>query len=197
MQIFSSLTDGHIREQTRRLALTGRRCRFDERRRLVRAGARQRGGDQHAHVAERVHAIPGIAGARTISGQIFTQLFALAFSHQGNGTLMRFSYKFVPDLLALPEYRRWSHFMNVGTKEWGDFTFLCKSFFVFVYRDCLNERPECVHKFFLTTSFRGAVSWPEKLETVTHWRRLAARYAHFNLSVYENDRHGTNNNLKL
>lgn len=47
--------------------------------------------------------------------------------------------------------------------------------------------PACVQKFFFTTSFRGAVTWEEKLETVKHWRRLAARFARLNLTVYEND----------
>ncbi|KAK6014617.1 hypothetical protein OSTOST_19995, partial [Ostertagia ostertagi] len=76
-----------------------------------------------------------------------------------------FKYRYMPEFFKLPEYRRWSHFVNSTT--------------------CLAERPSCLQKFVFSTGFHNAVTWTERLSLLEQWRNIASEYRHLNLTVYE------------
>ncbi|PAV56771.1 hypothetical protein WR25_05027 [Diploscapter pachys] len=79
-----------------------------------------------------------------------------------------FKYRYLPEFFELLEYRRWSHFVNLGRHD-----------------DCLAERPSCLKKFVFTTGFHNAVSWTERLNVLELWRNIALDYTHLNLTIYE------------
>ncbi|KHJ99683.1 hypothetical protein OESDEN_00337 [Oesophagostomum dentatum] len=79
-----------------------------------------------------------------------------------------FKYRYLPEFFKLQEYRRWSHFVNLGD-----------------HADCLAERPSCLQKFVFSTGFHNAVTWTERLNLLEQWRNIASEYRHLNLTVYE------------
>ncbi|KAK0396036.1 hypothetical protein QR680_001538 [Steinernema hermaphroditum] len=79
-----------------------------------------------------------------------------------------FKYKYLPDFLSIPEYHRWSHFVNLGKPQ-----------------DCAEEKPSCLQKFFFSTGFHNAVAWSDRLELLQNWREIASEYTHLNLTIYE------------
>ncbi|VDL69962.1 unnamed protein product [Nippostrongylus brasiliensis] len=79
-----------------------------------------------------------------------------------------FKYRYLPEFFKLQEYRRWSHFVNLGD-----------------HADCLAERPSCLQKFVFSTGFHNAVTWTERLNLLEQWRNIAKEYQHLNLTVYE------------
>ncbi|KJH46538.1 patched family protein [Dictyocaulus viviparus] len=79
-----------------------------------------------------------------------------------------FKYRYLPEFFKLQEYRRWSHFVNLGD-----------------HRDCLAERPSCLQKFVFSTGFHNAVTWTERLNLLEQWRNIAKEYQHLNLTIYE------------
>ncbi|KAM3718522.1 Patched-related protein [Dirofilaria immitis] len=79
-----------------------------------------------------------------------------------------FKYKYLPEFMKLREYHTWNSFVNLGSNE-----------------DCLNEKPDCLQKFFFSTGFRNAVQWSERLQLLQEWRNIVARYSKFNVTVYE------------
>ncbi|KAK6734551.1 hypothetical protein RB195_018002 [Necator americanus] len=79
-----------------------------------------------------------------------------------------FKYRYLPEFFKLQEYRRWSHFVNLGD-----------------HADCLAERPSCLQKFVFSTGFHDAVTWTERLNLLEQWRNIASEYSHLNLTVYE------------
>nr|CDJ96693.1 Patched domain containing protein [Haemonchus contortus] len=81
---------------------------------------------------------------------------------------IEFKYRYLPEFFKLTEYRRWSHFVNLGD-----------------HADCLAERPSCLQKFVFSTGFHNAVTWTERLNLLEQWRDIASEYRHLNLTVYE------------
>ncbi|CAI4228550.1 unnamed protein product [Auanema sp. JU1783] len=79
-----------------------------------------------------------------------------------------FKYRYLPEFFKLQEYRKWSHFVNLGNTQ-----------------DCLSERSSCLHKFVFTTGFHNAVSWSDRLSLLERWRDIASEYSHLNLTIYE------------
>ncbi|CAD6191482.1 unnamed protein product [Caenorhabditis auriculariae] len=86
---------------------------------------------------------------------------------QEHGSI-EFKYRYLPEFFKLMEYRRWSHFVNLGDPQ-----------------DCLAERPECLQKFVFSTGFHDAVSWSDRLALLENWRQMASEYQHLNLTIYE------------
>ena len=87
----------------------------------------------------------------------------------------------MPEFFKQQEYRRWSHFVNLGDHQ-SAFSFLFYSKF---FRDCYAERPKCLQKFVFSTGFHDAVTWTERLDLLEEWREIASEYTHLNLTVYE------------
>ena len=54
-----------------------------------------------------------------------------------------------------------------------------------IFRDCLDENPACVQKFFFSTGFKNAISWADRLYLLQNWREMATMYPDMNLTVYE------------
>ncbi|VDM52437.1 unnamed protein product [Angiostrongylus costaricensis] len=79
-----------------------------------------------------------------------------------------FKYRYLPEFFKLQEYRRWSHYVNLGD-----------------HRDCLAERPSCLQKFVFSTGFHNAVTWTERLNLLEQWRIIASEYRHLNITIYE------------
>ncbi|TMS35729.1 hypothetical protein L596_003063 [Steinernema carpocapsae] len=92
----------------------------------------------------------------------------LPFVGLQNRGAIDFKYKYLPDFFSIPEYHRWSHFVNLGKPQ-----------------DCADEKPSCVQKFFFSTGFHNAVAWSERLALLQNWREIAAEYNHLNLTIYE------------
>lgn len=53
------------------------------------------------------------------------------------------------------------------------------------FRDCLDEKPSCIPKFFFSTGFHNAVTWRDRFELLQAWRAIAVQYPQFNLTIYE------------
>ncbi|CAL2033165.1 unnamed protein product [Caenorhabditis brenneri] len=86
---------------------------------------------------------------------------------QEHGSI-EFKYRYLPEFFKLMEYRRWSHFVNLGN-----------------HQDCLSEKPSCLQKFVFSTGFHDAVSWSDRLALLENWRQMASEYQHLNLTIYE------------
>ncbi|GMR36306.1 hypothetical protein PMAYCL1PPCAC_06501 [Pristionchus mayeri] len=86
---------------------------------------------------------------------------------QNHGSI-DFKYGYLPEFFKLMEYRRWSHFVNLGSTQ-----------------DCLDEKPSCLRKFVFSTGFHNAVAWSDRLRILEEWRGIASEYSHLNLTVYE------------
>lgn len=86
---------------------------------------------------------------------------------QEHGSI-EFKYRYLPEFFKLTEFRRWSHFVNLGN-----------------HQDCLSEKPSCLQKFVFSTGFHDAVSWSDRLALLENWREMASEYQHLNLTIYE------------
>ncbi|CAB3411294.1 unnamed protein product [Caenorhabditis bovis] len=86
---------------------------------------------------------------------------------QEHGSI-EFKYRYLPEFFKLMEYRRWSHFVNLGN-----------------HQDCHAEKPSCLQKFVFSTGFHDAVSWTDRLALLENWRQMASEYQHLNLTIYE------------
>uniref|UniRef100_F1KSQ4 Patched domain-containing protein 3 n=1 Tax=Ascaris suum TaxID=6253 RepID=F1KSQ4_ASCSU len=104
-------------------------------------------------------------------GSVSTQMWLFAYlpyvGIQNHGEI-DFSYKYLPEFMAQREYHRWSHFVNLGP-----------------HRDCEEERPSCIQKFFFSTGFKDAVEWSERLQLLQEWRNIANDFSHLNVTIYE------------
>uniref|UniRef100_A0A915A5H4 Secreted protein n=2 Tax=Parascaris univalens TaxID=6257 RepID=A0A915A5H4_PARUN len=104
-------------------------------------------------------------------GSVSTQMWLFAYlpyvGIQNHGEI-DFNYKYLPEFMAQREYHRWSHFVNLGP-----------------HRDCEEERPSCIQKFFFSTGFRDAVEWSERLQLLQEWRNIANDFSQLNVTIYE------------
>ncbi|KAI6185049.1 Ptr-18 [Aphelenchoides bicaudatus] len=116
-------------------------------------------------ILEQFEKAPGAVGSS--STQMWLSPYLPYIGLQNHGSI-DFKYKYLPEFFGYQEYRRWSHYVNVGAAQ-----------------DCLDEKPSCIPKFFFSTGFHNAVTWRDRFELLQAWRAIAVQYPQFNLTIYE------------
>ncbi|KAI6230262.1 SSD domain-containing protein [Aphelenchoides fujianensis] len=116
-------------------------------------------------ILEHFERAPGAVGSSSTQMWLSPYLPFIGLQNRGS---IDFNYKYLPEFFGYQEYRRWSHYVNLGPNQ-----------------DCLNEKPTCIQKFFFSTGFHNAVTWRDRFELLQAWRSIAVQYAEFNLTIYE------------
>ncbi|KAI6195873.1 Protein CBR-PTR-18 [Aphelenchoides besseyi] len=116
-------------------------------------------------ILERFEHAHGAVGSSSTQMWLSPYLPFIGLQNRGS---IDFKYKYLPEFFGYQEYRRWSHYVNLGS-----------------HQDCLNEKPTCIQKFFFSTGFHNAVTWRDRFELLQAWRAVAEQYQEFNLTIYE------------